>query len=75
MLAVRLPRNMEKRLERLAKRTDRTKTDCAREAIIERLDDLERIYLPVQTNVGYRKSNGSRTAVGARRGSGARDRS
>ncbi len=45
MLAIRLPAKIEKRLARLAKRTGRTKTYYAREAILEYLDDLEDIYL------------------------------
>jgi RHH-type rel operon transcriptional repressor/antitoxin RelB len=45
MLAIRLPEKIEKRLARLAKRTGRTKTYYAREAILEHLDDLEDIYL------------------------------
>lgn len=45
MLAIRLPEKIEKRLGRLAKRTGRTKTYYAREAILEYLDDLEDIYL------------------------------
>ena len=45
MLAIRLPEEIEKRLARLAKRTGRTKTYYAREAILEHLDDLEDIYL------------------------------
>ncbi len=45
MLAIRLPEKIEKRLDRLAKRTGRTKTYYAREAILEYLDDLEDIYL------------------------------
>ena len=45
MLAIRLPENIEKRLARLAKRTGRTKTYYAREAILQHLDDLEDIYL------------------------------
>jgi RHH-type transcriptional regulator, rel operon repressor / antitoxin RelB len=45
MLAIRLPETIEKRLERLAKRTGRTKTYHAREAILQHLDDLEDIYL------------------------------
>jgi RHH-type rel operon transcriptional repressor/antitoxin RelB len=45
MLAIRLPDNIEKRLGRLAKRTGRTKTYYAREAILQYLDDLEDIYL------------------------------
>ncbi|MGH9709423.1 MAG: type II toxin-antitoxin system RelB family antitoxin [Candidatus Acidiferrales bacterium] len=45
MLAIRLPRSIEKRLERLARRTGRTKTYYAREAILEHLEDLEDLYL------------------------------
>lgn len=45
MLAIRLPENIEARLDRLAKRTGRTKTYYAREAILQYLDDLEDIYL------------------------------
>jgi RHH-type rel operon transcriptional repressor/antitoxin RelB len=45
MLAIRLPERIEKRLARLAKRTGRTKTYYAREAILKHLDDLEDIYL------------------------------
>jgi RHH-type rel operon transcriptional repressor/antitoxin RelB len=45
MLAIRLPRSIEKRLERLARRTGRTKTYYAREAILEHLADLEDLYL------------------------------
>jgi RHH-type rel operon transcriptional repressor/antitoxin RelB len=45
MLAIRLPENLEKRLEELAKRTGRTKTYYVREAIVEHIDDLEDIYL------------------------------
>ncbi|MFZ0817272.1 MAG: DUF6290 family protein [Candidatus Sulfotelmatobacter sp.] len=45
MLAIRLPEKIEKRLARLAKRTGRTKTYYAREAIMQHLDDLEDIYL------------------------------
>jgi len=45
MLAIRLSSEIEKRLESLAKRTGRTKTFYAREAILEHLDDLEDTYL------------------------------
>jgi RHH-type rel operon transcriptional repressor/antitoxin RelB len=45
MLAVRLPKDIEDRLERLAKKTGRTKTYYAREAILEHIDELEDIYL------------------------------
>ncbi len=45
MLAIRLPADIEKRLDRLAKRSGRTKTWYAREAILAHLEDLEDIYL------------------------------
>ena len=45
MLAIRLPQTIEKRLEKLARRTGRTKTYYVREAILEHLDDLEDIYI------------------------------
>jgi RHH-type rel operon transcriptional repressor/antitoxin RelB len=45
MLAIRLPEDIELRLGNLAKKTGRTKTFYAREAILEYLDDLEDLYL------------------------------
>ncbi len=48
MLAIRLPEEIEARLDRLAKRTGRSKTFYAREAILEHLDDLEDLYLAEQ---------------------------
>jgi RHH-type transcriptional regulator, rel operon repressor / antitoxin RelB len=45
MLAIRLPEAIEKRLEQLAKRTGRTKTYYAREAILTHIEELEDIYL------------------------------
>ncbi len=49
MLAIRLPQAMEKRLERLARRTGRTKSFYVREAILQHLEDLEDIYLAENT--------------------------
>ncbi len=48
MLAIRLPSDLEDRLEALAKATGRTKTFYAREAIMAHLDDLEDLYLAEQ---------------------------
>ncbi|HZI96213.1 MAG TPA: DUF6290 family protein [Actinomycetales bacterium] len=45
MLALRLPPEVEERLERLARRTGRTKSFYAREAILDHLEDLEDLYL------------------------------
>lgn len=48
MLAIRLPEEIEARLENLAKATGRTKTFYAREAILEYLEDMEDLYLAKQ---------------------------
>jgi RHH-type rel operon transcriptional repressor/antitoxin RelB len=45
VLALRLPEDVEKRLDALAKRTGRTKSFYAREAILRHLEDLEDAYL------------------------------
>lgn len=41
MLSIKLPPDIEKRLAARAKKVGQTKTALAREAILERLDDLE----------------------------------
>ena len=58
MLAIRLPAEIEERLTTLAKRTGRTKTYYAREAILQYMDDLEDTYLAVERleNAGKRWS-------------------
>ena len=48
MLALRLPPEIEQRLDALSKLTGRSKSYYAREAIMEHLDDLEDIYLAEQ---------------------------
>ena len=45
MLAIRIPPDIEKRLDQLAKRTGRTKSFYAREAILRHLEDLEDFHL------------------------------
>jgi len=45
MLAIRLPAEIEKRLEKLVKKTGRTKSYYVRQAILEYLEDLEDYYL------------------------------
>jgi RHH-type rel operon transcriptional repressor/antitoxin RelB len=54
MLAIRLPAEIENRLEALAQATGRTKTFYAREAILEHLDDLEDLYLEEQRLIDIR---------------------
>ena len=60
MLAIRLPAEVETRLEALAQATGRTKTFYAREAILEYLDDLEDLYLAEQRLIDIRAGH-SRT--------------
>lgn len=54
MLAIRLPSEVETRLDVLAKATGRTKTFYAREAILEHLEDLEDLYLAEQRLIDIR---------------------
>lgn len=61
MLAIRLPAELESRLEALAKATGRTKTFYARQAIIEHLEDLEDLYLAEQRLIDIRAGK-TRTA-------------
>lgn len=60
MLAIRLPKSIENRLEALSAATGRTKTYYAREAILEYLDDMEDLYLAEQRLADIR-SGRSRT--------------
>ena len=48
MLAIRLPKDIEDRLDALAAATGRTKSFYVREAILEHIDDLEDLYLAEQ---------------------------
>ena len=45
MLALRLPPEIEKRLDALAKKTGRTKSFYAREAILRQIEDIEDDYI------------------------------
>lgn len=45
MLALRLSPSIEKRLDKLARKTGRTKSFYAREAILRHLEDLEDAYV------------------------------
>ena len=45
MLALRLPPDIERRLDALAKKTGRTKSFFARKAILRQIDDIEDDYL------------------------------
>jgi len=48
MLALRLPPEIEERLEALAQRTGRPKSFYVREAILRHLDDLEDAHLATE---------------------------
>jgi RHH-type transcriptional regulator, rel operon repressor / antitoxin RelB len=56
MLAIRLPSEIESRLARLSKKTGRSKTHYAREAILAHLDDLEDFYLAEERMKRYDES-------------------
>lgn len=55
MLTLHLPPEIEARLDELAKRTGRSKSFYARQAILEHLDDLEDIYVAEQRLEAYRR--------------------
>jgi RHH-type transcriptional regulator, rel operon repressor / antitoxin RelB len=48
MLALRLPPDIEERLDDLAKKTGRSKSFYAREAILSYLEDIEDTYLALK---------------------------
>ena len=48
MIAIRLDAEIDDRLTALAKRTGRTKTYYAREAILRLIDDMEDTYIAVE---------------------------
>lgn len=54
MLAIRLPPEIESRLEALAAATGRTKTFYVRQALVKHIDDLEDLYLAEQRLVEIR---------------------
>ena len=49
MIALRLPPEIEERLEALAKATGRSKSFYVREALLEHLEDMEDAYLGAAT--------------------------
>jgi len=60
MLALRLPPDLERRLEELARKTGRTKSFYAREAIIEHIEELEDVFLAEERN---RTDSGERISL------------
>jgi RHH-type rel operon transcriptional repressor/antitoxin RelB len=59
MLALRLPPEIEQRLDALAKKTGRTKSYYAREAILRQIEDIEDYYLARRR----RRSGGPRVTL------------
>ena len=56
MLALRLPEEIETRLDTLAKATGRTKSYYAREAILTHLEDLEDAYMAEDAYLHFKAS-------------------
>ena len=54
-VSLRLPEDLRIRLEKLAKRTGRSKTFYMVEAITEKLEDLEYLYLVEQRTLALRE--------------------
>ena len=48
MLAIRLPAEIEERLDRLPRATGHTRTLYPRKAILEHIDEIEELYLSEQ---------------------------
>lgn len=63
MLALRLPAEIEERLDALAKATGRSKSYYAREAILLHLEDLEDIYLAEQRLIDHREGRGETVSM------------
>ena len=56
MLAIRLPAEIEQQLADLAKKTGRTKTFYAREAILNYLEDMEDSIIAEKAMAAFKKS-------------------
>lgn len=56
MLALRLPDDIEHRLQFLAEQTGRSKTFYAKEAILKYLEEMEDIFLADQALKAFRES-------------------
>ena len=55
MLTIRLPAEIDARLERLAEEAGQTKSDYAREAILEKIEEMEDLQLAGQVLERVRK--------------------
>jgi RHH-type rel operon transcriptional repressor/antitoxin RelB len=63
MLAIRLDAEIEARLSALAKKTGRTKTFYAKQAILEHLEDMEDLYLAEQETIALRAGKSQTTPL------------
>ena len=63
MIAVRLPEDIIKRLDALAKATGRTKTFYVREAILCHIGELEKLYLKEQELINIRAGKSKRSTT------------
>jgi RHH-type transcriptional regulator, rel operon repressor / antitoxin RelB len=61
MLALRLPPEIEQRLDALAQKTGRSKSYYAREAVLRHIEDIEDTYLARHR----RRRGGSRVTLGS----------
>jgi RHH-type rel operon transcriptional repressor/antitoxin RelB len=66
MLAPRLPPDIERRLDALAKKTGRSKSYYAREAILRQIEDIEDYYL-ARRRLGRRGARDARNPRAAAR--------
>lgn len=65
MLAIRLPPELESRLQALALATGRTKTFYAREAILKHIEEMEDVYLAEQRLIELRAGRSSTMTLDA----------
>ena len=63
MLTIRLPPDIEARLEKLARRTGHSKSYLARQAVVAYFDDLEDIYLAELRYAALLAGKGSATSL------------
>ena len=61
-ILIQLPGDVEARLQNLAARTGRSKTDYITEAVLEHLDDLEDLYLAERQLEAVRAGTSASTA-------------
>ncbi len=62
-VSIRLPEDVKQRLEKLSKETGRSKTYYITEAIREKLDDLEDLYLAEQRTIDVREGRSTTSTL------------